>query len=619
MTAVPATPGPHGPDTVAADDAERAVLDLLAAGLTPAAIAARHGVHPGEVDRLIAALRARYAVRTTCGLLAKHFADPAHRARLHLPVPAPADGPTALQARLLRLLAADRTPAEAAERAGVSPQEAGAALADLQHRWRTTLEGAVVTVAGGRTRSARPTLPATPAQDVPAARPHHDGGRPRELMTGQRTALARHAAHAVAAAPRAVVALQGVDLADALDHWRARSMPGALVIGIHAPSERITVGRGAADCPLVSDPAALARHLRPPGPLLAVTTPAGASVLTTAHRTTHLPPWDLLLAEDVLALEAVGGPLAAALLSDAAVPARRRMLQSTTSAFIDGAGRLWSARPGPRYGTAHALGPAAPRRYRMEIALTTPPRPTDGTRRLEDAARTAVAATARPGVRRLAVLCPDDATAHRLAARASMVPDPLTRRGPRRVMTLTAAQLPRERDRVHALLAGDGRALVVTAGPLPGAGVDALMLLAADRTPWTTLAVLEQALAARAPELLVLTGPVELPATRRRHAPAQLAAPAAVLRTLAALDPGLRRALARDRGQPATDPWRRSGALEHVALPDSLSPILRGLVAEVLLDADTPRTGPRRLPAPRPAPTRPGPRRPRATAPGSHR
>ncbi|MEE1820997.1 hypothetical protein PUR61_02090 [Streptomyces sp. BE20] len=597
---------PDNPSATAApDDAEQTVLDLLAAGFTPAAIAARHGVHTDEVNHFIGALRHRYGVRTTYGLLAHHFADPADRARPCPASPAGEGGITPLQRRLLRLIAADRTPAEAAGAAGVRPDEAAAALADLQRRWHTTLEGAVAALASGRRvrRSAARVPP------VPDPRRHHGGASgQRELMTGRRTALARHAEQVVAAAPRAVVVLQGGDLAGALVHWRARSTPGASVIGIHAPGERISAGRAPVGCPPVCDPGALTRHLRGPGPLLAVTTVAGAAVLTAVHRAVHLSPWHLLLAEDVLALEA-GGPAAAALLSDAAVPARRRILQTTTTALVDGSGRLWTARPGPRHGRAHALGTPAPRPYRLEIALTTPPRPTDGTRRLEDAARTAVAATGRPGTRRLAVLCPNDATAHRLAARAHTLPDPLGRRGPRRILTLTPTQPQRERDRVHDLLAGDGHTLVATTEPLPGASIDALMLLAPDRDPWTTLAVLEQALAARAPELLLLTGPVELPATRRRQAHAQLAAPATVLRTLAALDPGLRRALARDREQPTTNPWSRTGALESVALPDGLSPILRGLVAEVLLNADTPRTAPARRPTPPPAPARESPDR----------
>ncbi|MFJ6140202.1 hypothetical protein [Kitasatospora sp. NPDC092286] len=498
MTA-PDTP----PATATQDDAEQTVLNLLAAGLTPAAIAARHGVHTDEVHDLLGALRHRYGVRTTYGLVARHFADPADRARPCPPAPAGEAGITPLQRRLLRLLAADHTPAEAAEAAGVRPDEAAAALADLQRRWHTTLEGAVAVLASGRRvrRSAAPDgAPVPPAGDP---RRHHSGGDAgqRELMTGRRTALARHAEQAVAAAHRAVVVLQGGDLAGALVHWRARSMPGASVIGIHAPGERVAAGRAPAGCPPVSDPGALTRHLRGPGPLLAVTTVAGAAVLSAAHRAVHLPPWHLLLAEDVLALEA-GGPPATTLLSDAAVPAHRRILQSTTTALLDGSGRLWSARPGPRHGRAHALGTPAPRPYRLEIALTAPPRPADGTRRLEDAARMAVAATA-----------------HRLAARARALANPLGRREPRRILTLTSTQPQRERDRIHALLAGDGRALVATTELLLGASIDALMLMAPDRDPWTTLAVLEQALAARAPELLLLTGPVELPATRRRTGP----------------------------------------------------------------------------------------------------
>ncbi|MGW2548138.1 hypothetical protein ACWC5I_46605, partial [Kitasatospora sp. NPDC001574] len=104
-TARPATRVPNGLATGVPDDAEQTVLDLLAAGLTPAAIAARHGVYAREVNHLIKVLRDRYGVRTTCGLLARHFADPDHRARLRGPVPARAGGLTALQGRLLRLLA----------------------------------------------------------------------------------------------------------------------------------------------------------------------------------------------------------------------------------------------------------------------------------------------------------------------------------------------------------------------------------------------------------------------------------------------------------------------------------------------------------------------------------
>ncbi|MFJ1936798.1 hypothetical protein ACIOGZ_29590 [Kitasatospora sp. NPDC088160] len=427
----------------------------------------------------------------------------------------------------------------------------------------------------------RAEVPQTPARTGRAA---------RLLMTGPRPALTVQARHAVGAAARALVILQGGDIAHVLSHWQPSAAPGARLVGVHGFGERVAVGRAPAGSTLHGDPIAVARELRDPGPVLAVATLAGAEVVADAHRAHRLGPWQLLLVEDVLALQAAG-TAAGDLLSDAAVPAARRLLQTTATAMVDQAGQLWTARPGPRYGRLHELGPATARGWRLELPLDAPARPTGGTARLDAAARLALDVAARPGIGRVVVVCPDGTTARRFTARAHALPDAPRRRGPRPVVCLTAAQPPYEHAQILARLARDSHAVVATCSPLP-TPVDAVMLLAPGRMPWTVLAALERGLAHPGPDLLVLTGPLELAAAGRRDPHTDLADAAAVLGVLAALDPSLRRALAHSPGARTGDPWTAGGALDRVVLPDGLSPGLRRTAARVLLEADTPRTAP---------------------------
>ncbi|MFJ7280492.1 hypothetical protein [Kitasatospora sp. NPDC098663] len=429
----------------------------------------------------------------------------------------------------------------------------------------------------------RAEVPQTPARTGRAA---------RLLMTGPRTALTVQARHAVGAAARALVILQGGDIAHALSHWQPSAAPGARLVGVHGFGERVAVGRAPAGSTLHADPVAVARELREPGPALAVATLAGAEVVADAHRAHRLGPWQLLLVEDVLALQATG-TAAGDLLSDAAVPAARRLLQTTVASMVDQAGQLWTARPGPRYGRLCELGPATARGWRLELPLSAPARPSSGTGRLDAAARLALDVAARPGIGRVAVYCPDEATARRFTARADTLPDPLRRRGPRPVVCLTAAQSPYERAQILARLARDSHAVVATCSPL-STPVDAVMLLAPGRMPWTVLAALERGLAHPGTDLLVLPGPLELAAAGRRDAHTDLTDAAVVFSTLAALDPSLRRALAHTSGARTADPWTPGGALDRVVLPDGLSPALRRTVSRVLLLADTLRTSPGR-------------------------
>ncbi|MFF2618816.1 hypothetical protein [Kitasatospora sp. NPDC058046] len=461
-------------------------------------------------------------------------------------------------------------------------------------------------------RSA-PDRPAHRHSGAPQS-PAPSGGPARLLMTGPRTALTAQARRAVGTVTRALLVLQDGDIAHALAHWLPSAAPDARLVGVHGLGERAAAGRAPAGSTLHADPVAVARALHAPGPALAVTTLAGAEVVADAHRARRLGPWQLLLIEDVLALQATG-TAAGDLLSDAAVPAARRLLQTTATSMVDQAGQLWAAAPGPRYGRLRELGPPTARGWRLELPLDAPARPTDGIARLDAAARLALDTAARPGIDRVAVYCPDEDTARRLTARAHALTDAPHRRAPAPVVLLAASQPPYERARNLARLAGGCRAVVVTCSPLPTA-VDAVMLLAPGRMPWTALAALERALPHPGNDLLVLTGRLELRApdqrtTDLRTARADLRDATVVLATLAALDPRLRRALAHTPAAPAADPWAPGGALDRVLLPASLSPDHRRTVARVLLQADTPRTRPGRdaddLPTTGPAPPRTGP------------
>ncbi|MFD9062292.1 hypothetical protein ACFVZ3_12305 [Kitasatospora purpeofusca] len=411
-------------------------------------------------------------------------------------------------------------------------------------------------------------------------------------MTGPRTVLAAEAELAAGTAARALVVQQGGDLAHALSRWQHHRVPGARLIGVHGPHERVAVARTPTGGEGTADHVDLARRLQDPGPVLVVATLAGAAVVADAHRASRLAPWHLLAVEDVLALEASGAS-AGELLSDAVVPAVRRLLQSTVTALVDPGGRLREVRPGPRYGRIRELGPAVARSWRLELALSTPARPTGGAERLEAVARLAVGLTARPGIDSVAVYCPDETTARRLATRAHALPDPLRRRGPRPVTSLTAAQPQRERHQVLDRLTRGRRVVVTTCEPLP-MPVDAVVLLAPGRLPWTALSALERALAHGGPELIVATGPLELAATHRRTPATDLADATAVLGILAALDPRQRRALAHPGPPRPAGTWTPGGPLERVHLPEGLSPALARIVADVLLAADTPRPPPGR-------------------------
>ncbi|MER7674160.1 hypothetical protein ABTY61_37665 [Kitasatospora sp. NPDC096128] len=405
-------------------------------------------------------------------------------------------------------------------------------------------------------------------------------------MTGSRSALARHAEHAVGGHGRTVLVLQSDDLPHALAHWRTRCRLGTRMVGVRGAREVIPLGHIPAGCPIVDDPVTLAHHIRSPGPLLAITTLSGAAVLAATYGGTRLPPLELLLVEDTLALEAAratGGDL----LSSALVAAERYVLQATAADLVDEHGRLRSVRPGLRHGHERTLGPITARGYRLHIPMRRPPRPMDGPALLDDAVRLAIATAARPGMRRIVVLCPDDRTAARVASRArSLLHDTASAPSVRTAVNLT----PLDRHRLLSRLTRGAHAIVASTQPLPGAAVDALLLLAPGRTPWTTLAALEAALADPARDLQLLTGPIEI-ASGRRPAHAHLTAPATVLRALAALDPRLRRALATARCE-AGNPFRPDAALNWVSVPDDLSPQLRQALAEVLLAADTPRTAP---------------------------
>ncbi|MEV7595759.1 hypothetical protein AB0O91_00010 [Kitasatospora sp. NPDC089797] len=436
--------------------------------------------------------------------------------------------------------------------------------------------------------------------DPPAAPPGTDADRAaRILVTGARSALTRNAEQAVTASAtasaRTVLVLQGGDLPHALAHWRTRCPPGTLLLGVRGPGEHIATTQVPAGCPVVEDPLSLERRLQRPGPLLAIATLAGAAVVAAAHCGPRTPRPQLLLVEDVLALEA-GGHAGRDLLSETGSPAQRLILQATATSVVDAQGRLWTLRPGPRYGRERVLGPVTSRAYRLHVPVRTPVRPSNGTALLDDAVRLAVATAARPGVRRVAVVCPDDHTVRRVASRARALlhgQAGAAAAGVRTVMTLT----PRERESVLCRLARGARALIVASGPIPGPAVDALMLLAPGRTPWAALAVLEAALADPAPELLLLTGPVEIASTRRGPVHACLTGPASVVRALAALDPRLRRRLAAARTAPG-DPFGPHSALDWVSVPHGLSPRARHSTGETLLAADTPRTAPRPRPDP---------------------
>lgn len=493
-----------------------------------------------------------------------------HQGTMHPCLP----GPAVVLGRLAHLLSAcDLTWPELAVRSGLTLDQL-APLRDGQCVPSHTQLAALLTAVGaGASQSTAPS-----------------GAGARLLMTGPRTALTPRARHAVGTVARALVVLQGGDIARALARWQPLAAPGARLVGVHGLGERVVAGRAPAGSTVHVDPVTAARALHAPGPALAVATLAGAEVVADAHRARRLDPWQLLLVEDVLALQATG-TAAGDLLSDAAVPAARRLLQSTVVSMVDPAGQLWAARPGPRYGRLRELGPATARGWRLELPLDAPARPTDGIARLDAAARLALDVTARPGIGRVAVYCPDEDTAGRFAARTHTLHDPLRRGGPRPLVQLSAGQSPYERARILARLARDSRAIVVTCAPLPTA-VDAVMLLAPGRMPWTVLAALERGLARPGSDLLVLTGPLELSAAGRRDAHADLRDALAVVAALAALDPRLRRALARTHRAPTADPWTAGGALEQVVLPHCLPPAQRRTVARVLLQADTPRTHP---------------------------
>ncbi|MFE2727262.1 helix-turn-helix domain-containing protein [Kitasatospora sp. NPDC059327] len=610
-------------------DGDAALVTLLASGLEIAAIAAEHDVTPEEAEQAVTELRVRAGVASGPALVAKRLLDATVDQAMLTAVPRRADA-TDLQLGLLRLIAAGHTVEQAAQLTGTHPARARASVAGLLSKWHTTLEGAVAVLvitghisADHLAAAPRPetehshevqAAPTPPAHD-PGHEDHNRQGRAGErvLMTGDRTVLDSHARAALRGARRAVLVLQDGDLAQALTHWRAVAAPSTRLLGIRGPGERTAIHRRPPGGPIVSRSTDLAHHLHIPGAMLLVATLGGAQVLAGAYRDHHLPAWDLLVVENALALDAAHG-IGADLLSDHAIPAARRLLQSCTTRFVDGTGRTWTAQPGTRFGEAHRLGPGIGRSYRLKITLTTADRPGAGRTPLTCAVDQLLEAATRPDTRLIAVACPDERLARRLARHLETHPNPAPARG--RAWVTASLTPDQSRAAQRAVLERLGRgahgAVAVTEPTSVPSGTGALMLLAAHQQPWRTLAFLERALAApSSTPLLLMTAPIQPGAGRRWRPPAAPADAVAVVRALAALDSHLRHRLRTEHAGAGEgkDPFHPGGALDWVNLPGDLPRGLRQEIGTTLLTADLPRQHRPPTPArPKAPPATPAPR-----------
>ncbi|MFJ6773630.1 helix-turn-helix domain-containing protein [Kitasatospora sp. NPDC091257] len=571
------------------DASERCVLNLVARGLAREVMARRLGVGVEQVERVLDRMCGRARLPHAAALVARHVLSLRTEGVADL-VPGPGNAGEE-RVRLLRVVARGFSVADAARLTGTGQEPALRLVAALLREWGTTLEGAVAAlVKAGRIR--REHLDGEP--------PLAAGAGGRRLLIGPRRDLDVHARAAVLGARRAVVVVQEEHLARPLTRWAGLVRPDVVTVGVHGPGERVD-GRRPPGCPIVQRPQDLLGEASTAGRVLVVATRDGAQIVADAHRMVPMPVWDVLVVEDVLALEAAA--LEADLLSDDRLPAHRRLLLSTVTRINTGS-RAHSARAGTRLGRLTRLAPSTVRGYRLEITLSAPRRPSSGPVLLRAAADRLREAALEPAAGRVGVCCPDDPTARRLltvldaAGRGSTAAaDPV------RGLRLSARQTPDEQHSVLRHLLRAAPVVVAARDPLPaGTPLDALMVMSAARRPWKSLAALERALAEPGPDLLLMAAPTDHTPSPRGGA-GSAADAAALVRALAALDPALRGALARWDGGP-DEAFTADGPLAWVTVRGDLPDTARTALAAELLRADR-----HRAPGKSSGPTRPAPSR----------
>ncbi|MFF2618803.1 helix-turn-helix domain-containing protein [Kitasatospora sp. NPDC058046] len=588
------------------DEDDLRVLDLVGGGLPRDAVARRLGVPAEEVARTLDRMCIRARLPHVASLTARRVLTRRADEPVDLPPRAQPGEAGQNQVRLLALVARGLTVADAATFLGIGPDHAKPLVTELLATWSTTVEGAVAALAAvGRIGWEQLCGDLQPVARTHGEEPPGDGAR--RLMTGSRRDLAVHARVAVLEARRSVVVDQEGDLALAVARWRAAVGPEVVTVGVHAPGQRV-VGRQPLGCPIVCRARDLAGAVAGPGRVLMVTTREGVQVLAEAHRTAALPHWDTLVAEDIVALDAMG--LAVTVLSDNHLPVRRRVLQSTVTRIVGDDGRLRGVRAGDRLGTATRLGPATARGYRLEIVLSIPGQRSDGPALLGMAADTLLKAAARPGTGRVVVCCPEDRTAGRIlaAVHARTAPEAATQPSIKG-RALTARQSTEQRRAALGQLAHRAPVILAATEPLPhGTPMDALMITGAARRPWQTLSAIERALAEPAADLLLLLAPADLAPTRRGTTTG-LADALTLVRTLAALSPSLRRRLADwDQGNDPGEAWNAGGPLDWVTLHGELPDHTCAAIADTLLHADRPLVPATAPPKPRERARRPAAR-----------
>lgn len=478
------------------DASERCVLNLVARGLAREVVARRLGVGVEQVERVLDRMCGRARLPHAAALVARHVLSLRTEGVADL-VPGPGNAGEE-RVRLLRVVARGFSVADAARLTGTGQEPALRLVAALLREWGTTLEGAVAAlVKAGRIR--REHLDGEP--------PLAAGAGGRRLLIGPRRDLDVHARAAVLGARRAVVVVQEEHLARPLTRWAGLVRPDVVTVGVHGPGERVD-GRRPPGCPIVQRPQDLLGEASTAGRVLVVATRDGAQIVADAHRMVPMPVWDVLVVEDVLALEAAA--LEADLLSDDRLPAHRRLLLSTVTRINTGS-RAHSARAGTRLGRLTRLAPSTVRGYRLEITLSAPRRPSSGPVLLRAAADRLREAALEPAAGRVGVCCPDDPTARCLltvldaAGRGSTAAaDPV------RGLRLSARQTPDEQHSVLRHLLRAAPVVVAARDPLPaGTPLDALMVMSAARRPWKSLAALERALAEPGPDLLLMAAPTD--------------------------------------------------------------------------------------------------------------
>ncbi|MFF2618810.1 helix-turn-helix domain-containing protein [Kitasatospora sp. NPDC058046] len=579
---------------------ERCVLDLVSCGLAREVVARRLGVGVEQVERVLERMCGRARLPHAAALVARRVLGLRTDGAADL-VPGPGPAPEAW-VRLLRVVARGFSVADAARLTRIGQEPALRLVAALPREWDTTLEGAVAALVGaGRIR--REHLDGEP--------PHADGAGARRLLIGPRRDMDVHARAAVLGARRAVLVVQEEHLARPLNRWAALVRPDVVTVGVHGPGERVD-GRLPPGCPIVHRPQDLLGESATAGRILLVATRDGAQVVADAHRMVPMPVWDVLAVEDVLALEAAG--LEADLLSDDRLPAHRRLLLSTVTR-VNTESRSHNARAGARLGKLTRLAPSTARGYRLEVTLSAPSRPSSGPALLHAAAARLREAALSPAAGRVGVCCPDDPTARRLiTALDSAGPDGTAAPHPVGGLHLSIRQTQAEQRSVLRHLLRAEPVVVASRDPLPaGTPLDALMVMAAARRPWQSLAVLERALAEPGPDLLLMTAPADHTPNPRADASGTADA-VTLVRALAALDPALRGNLARWDGSP-DEALAAEGPLSWVTVRGDLPDAARTALAAELLGADRnrapdkpsgpTRTAPRRTARPKPVPRPP--------------